>query len=393
MMTNDMVRQILDSEDILYFPYCSWLFPNGLKINNVLFSIPWFNETSIDVYWYGFLIALGMLLAVIYASSRTRKFGLDSDRTIDVILAGLVGAIVGARLYYVIFNIPRYLTDEGHISIREILSIRDGGLAIYGGVIGALVFGGIAAMIRKVKLLPMLDLMGLGLLIGQSIGRWGNFFNQECYGAKTSLPWGMTSNSILNGLYFLEYPDNVTVITNRARDMVAHPCFLYESLWCIVGFLVLHFYSKKFRKFDGEIFLLYIGWYGAGRFWIEGLRTDSLYIPGTDLKVSQLVAGTCVIFSIVILIAKYISIKKNGNVFYYETEESKELLRLRDERLQGQRNRRGKNADAETDVHILAEDEPEGVSADSAEEAPANEAPAEENHEEKEEAVEDGSAD
>ena len=270
MMTNDMVRQILDSEDILYFPYCSWLFPNGLKINNVLFSIPWFNETSIDVYWYGFLIALGMLLAVIYASSRTRKFGLDSDRTIDVILAGLVGAIVGARLYYVIFNIPRYLTDEGHISIREILSIRDGGLAIYGGVIGALVFGGIAAMIRKVKLLPMLDLMGLGLLIGQSIGRWGNFFNQECYGSKTSLPWGMTSNSILNGLYFLEYPDNVTVITNRARDMVAHPCFLYESLWCIVGFLVLHFYSKKFRKFDGEIFLLYIGWYGAGRFWIEG---------------------------------------------------------------------------------------------------------------------------
>ena len=393
MMTNDMVRQILDSEDILYFPYCSWLFPNGLKINNVLFSIPWFNETSIDVYWYGFLIALGMLLAVIYASSRTRKFGLDSDRTIDVILAGLVGAIVGARLYYVIFNIPRYLTDEGHISIREILSIRDGGLAIYGGVIGALVFGGIAAMIRKVKLLPMLDLMGLGLLIGQSIGRWGNFFNQECYGAKTSLPWGMTSNSILNGLYFLEYPDNVTVITNRARDMVAHPCFLYESLWCIVGFLVLHFYSKKFRKFDGEIFLLYIGWYGAGRFWIEGLRTDSLYIPGTDLKVSQLVAGTCVIFSIVILIAKYISIKKNGNVFYYETEESKELLRQRDERLQGQRNRRGKNADAETDVHILAEDEPEGVSADSAEEAPADDMPAEENNEEKEEAVEDGSAD
>ena len=392
MMTNDMVRQILDSEDILYFPYCSWLFPNGLKINNVLFSIPWFNETSIDVYWYGFLIALGMLLAVIYASSRTRKFGLDSDRTIDVILAGLVGAIVGARLYYVIFNIPRYLTDEGHISIREILSIRDGGLAIYGGVIGALVFGGIAAMIRKVKLLPMLDLMGLGLLIGQSIGRWGNFFNQECYGSKTSLPWGMTSNSILNGLYFLEYPDNVTVITNRARDMVAHPCFLYESLWCIVGFLVLHFYSKKFRKFDGEIFLLYIGWYGAGRFWIEGLRTDSLYIPGTDLKVSQLVAGTCVIFSIVILIAKYISIKKNGNVFYYETEESKELLRLRDERIQGQRNRRGKNADAETDVHILAEDEPEDVSADSAEEAPADEA-TEENNEEKEEAVEDGSAD
>lgn len=357
MMTHDFVSQVLDSQDIIYFPYCDWLFPNGLKINNVFFTIPWFNGTSIDVYWYGFLIAFGMLLAVIYASTRMRKFGLDSDRAIDVILAGLIGAIVGARGYYVIFNMSRYLTDEGGINIKEIFSIRDGGLAIYGGVIGALIFGGVVAMIRKVKLAPMLDLMGLGLLIGQCIGRWGNFFNQECFGAKTSLPWGMTSNTILNGLYFFYYPQNVTVVTNRARDMVAHPCFLYESLWCLVGFIVLHFYSKKFRKFDGEIFLLYIGWYGAGRFWIEGLRTDSLYIPGTSLKVSQLVAGTCVIFSIVILIMKYISIKKNGNVFYCDTDESKELLRLRDEKLQGSRNRRGKAADAKLDVHILADDD------------------------------------
>lgn len=346
----------MDTPNVIYFPFCDWLFPNGLKINNVLFTIPWFNGTSIDVYWYGFLIALGMLLAVIYASTRMRKFGLDPDRAMDVILAGLVGAIIGARLYYVVFSLDRYLTDEGGLDIAAVLRIRDGGLAIYGGVIGALIFGCVVAMIRKVKLTPMLDLMGLGLLIGQCLGRWGNFFNQEAFGSKTTLPWGMTSSSILNSLYFFYYPENNTVVTNRAREMVAHPCFLYESLWCLVGFLILHFYSKKFRKFDGEIFLLYIGWYGAGRFWIEALRTDSLYIPGTPFKVSQLVAGTCVLFSIILLTVKYISIRKNGYTFYYETEESKELLRLRDEKLQSSRNRRGKNANADTDVHILAED-------------------------------------
>ena len=364
-MTTELVREILDSQDVIYFPYCDWLFPNGLKINNVLFTLPIFG--GIDVYWYGFLIAFGMLLAVIYASTKMRKFGLDPDRGVDVILAGLIGAIIGARLYYVVFNIGRYINDEGGFDIGEVLSIRDGGLAIYGGVIGALIFGGVVAMIRRVKLLPMLDIAGLGLLIGQTIGRWGNFFNQECYGSKTSLPWGMTSNTILNGLYFLENPDNVTIVTNRARDMVAHPCFLYESLWCLVGFIFLHFYAKKFRKFDGEIFLMYIGWYGAGRFWIEGLRTDSLFIPGTDLKVSQLVAGTCVIFSIVILTAKYLSIRKNGNVFYYETEESKELLRLRDEKARADKNRRGKGADSELKEHILAEDIDEPETAETSE--------------------------
>lgn len=360
-MTTDFVNKVLESQDVIYFPYCDWLFPNGLKINKVIFTLPWFNGDRIEVYWYGFLIALGMLLAVIYGCSRMRKFGLDTDRAIDVILAGLVGAIIGARAYYVIFRIfdgsGLYITDEGGLDIVKVLSIRDGGLAIYGGIIGALIFGGVVAMIRKVKLAPMLDLMGLGLLIGQCLGRWGNFFNQEAYGDITNLPWGMTSNTILNGLYFYHDRSSVSIISNRATDLVAHPCFLYESLWCLIGFLILHFYSKKFRKFDGEIFLLYIGWYGAGRFWIEGLRTDSLFVPGSDtLRVSQLIAGTCVLFAIVMLIINYISIRKNGYTFYYETEESKELLRLREEKEQSNRYRRGKDADAETDVHILADD-------------------------------------
>ena len=300
-MTTDLVRQILDGEDgVLYFPN-SGLFENGLKIDNVMVTIP---GTTFEIYWYGFLIALGMALAMIYAFTRVKKFGLEPDRFTDTVLAGFIGGIIGARAYYVIFSLDKYMTDDGTFDIVEALSIRDGGLAIYGGVIGALLFGLVVAKIRKVKIGTLLDLAGMGFLIGQCIGRWGNFFNEEAYGSMTTLPWGMTSKKIINELYFFYYPENVTIVTNRAREMIAHPCFLYESLWCLVGFIALHFYSKH-RKFDGELFLLYIGWYGLGRFWIEGLRTDSLYLINNEtmqLKISQLVAGTCVIFALMILV-------------------------------------------------------------------------------------------
>ena len=273
------------------------------------------------------------------------------------------------------------MTDEGGLDIGAVLRIRDGGLAIYGGVIGALIFGAIVAKIRKVRLLPMLDIAGLGLLIGQCIGRWGNFFNQEAFGSKTTLPWGMTSSSIINYLYFFYYPDNTSIVTNRATEMVAHPCFLYESLWCLIGFLILHFYSKKFRKFDGEIFLMYIGWYGLGRFWIEALRTDSLYIPNTPFKVSQLVAGTCVIFSAVLLIINHLSVRKNGVRLYSGTEESAELLRIHDEK------NRKVDKNAELSEHILSESEreeaPESLeeSDDNTEDAEEQSAPEENNGE------------
>lgn len=378
-MTHEFVTALRETEDVIYFPYSNWLFPNGLKINNVIFSIPWFNGTSIDIYWYGFLIALGMLIAVIYVTRRSRSFGLDSDRVMDVVLCGLVGGIIGARAYYVIFSLSHYMTDEGGLDIAAVLRIRDGGLAIYGGVIGALIFGAIAAKIRKVRLLPMLDLTGMGLLIGQCLGRWGNFFNQEAFGSKTSLPWGMTSNKILNELYFFYYPDNTAIVTNRALDMVAHPCFLYESIWCLAGFIFLHFFSKKFRKFDGEIFLLYIGWYGLGRFWIERLRTDSLYIPNTPLKVSQLVAGTCVIFAAVLLAVCFSSLKKTGIHLYRDSEESAALLAEHDAKY------KKVDKNAELSEHILAdnsEDEssPESVPAPEPSEDPETEP--EENNEE-----------
>ena len=371
-MTADFVRELLDSDGgVIYFPN-SGLFENGIKIDNVMFTIPGLN---LEIYWYSFLIALGMVLAMIYAYRRVRKFGLEPDRFTDMVLAGFIGGIIGARAYYVVFSLDKYLTDEGTFDLWAALSIRDGGLAIYGGVIGALIFGLLVAKIRKVKIAPLLDLAGLGFLIGQCIGRWGNFFNQEAFGSKTSLPWGMVSKDILNELYFFYYPENVSVITNRALDMIAHPCFLYESLWCLVGFLALHFYSKH-RKFDGEIFLLYIGWYGLGRFWIEGLRTDSLYLVNTEtlkLKVSQLVAGTCVIFAAALLIYMYVTVKKKGYTFYYATDESKELLRLYDEKNLKSRRKRGKNADDEVEEHILAADaEGENVNESSGEETPSD---------------------
>ena len=371
-MTADFVRELLDSDGgVIYFPN-SGLFENGIKIDNVMFTIPGLN---LEIYWYGFLIALGMVLAMIYAYRRVRKFGLEPDRFTDMVLAGFIGGIIGARAYYVVFSLDKYLTDEGTFDLWAALSIRDGGLAIYGGVIGALIFGLLVAKIRKVKIAPLLDLAGLGFLIGQCIGRWGNFFNQEAFGSKTSLPWGMVSKDILNELYFFYYPENVSVIANRALDMIAHPCFLYESLWCLVGFLALHFYSK-YRKFDGEIFLLYIGWYGLGRFWIEGLRTDSLYLVNTEtlkLKVSQLVAGTCVIFAAALLIYMYVTVKKKGYTFYYATDESKELLRLYDEKNLKSRRKRGKNADDEVEEHILAADaEGENVNESSGEETPSD---------------------
>ena len=355
-MTTDLVRQILDGEDgVLYFPN-SGLFENGLKIDNVMVTIP---GTTFEIYWYGFLIALGMALAMIYAFTRVKKFGLEPDRFTDTVLAGFIGGIIGARAYYVIFSLDKYMTDDGTFDIVEALSIRDGGLAIYGGVIGALLFGLVVAKIRKVKIGTLLDLAGMGFLIGQCLGRWGNFFNEEAYGSMTTLPWGMTSKKIINELYFFYYPENVTIVTNRAREMIAHPCFLYESLWCLVGFIALHFYSKH-RKFDGELFLLYIGWYGLGRFWIEGLRTDSLYLINNDtiqLKISQLVAGTCVIFALMILVYMYITVKKRGKLLYCDSEESKEILRVYEQKILDSKRKSGKHANDEVDEHILAEDD------------------------------------
>ncbi|WP_294455183.1 prolipoprotein diacylglyceryl transferase [uncultured Allofournierella sp.] len=267
-------------------------FPGlGLEfnINRVAFTIG-----GLDVYWYGVLIATGFLLALVFAFRYAVDFGIDADRLVDVVLVGSVCAVICARAYYVIFSPVPYE------SFADMIDIRQGGLAIYGGVIGAAVFGGLACKWRKLPILPTFDLVAMGFLIGQSIGRWGNFVNQEAFGSNTSLPWGMYSQATAS---YLSSWQTVLAQDGVIMDpsMPVHPTFLYESIWCAVGFFALWAYMKK-RRFNGEIALMYAAWYGAGRFWIEGLRTDSLMLPGMTLRVSQLIALISVLAAVAAIV-------------------------------------------------------------------------------------------
>ena len=254
----------------------------SFELNRVAFSIGRFN-----VYWYGVCIAFGICLALIFAFRHSVEFGVDADSMVDVILIGIVLGIASARAYYVA------MAPFEYESIWEMIAIRDGGLAIYGGIIGGFLFGGLACKWRGVPVLSMFDLTAMGFLLGQCCGRWGNFFNQEAFGCNTTLPWGMYSEATRDYLMgsTVTAQSGVTIDPN----LPVHPTFLYESIWCLVGFILLFRHIKK-RKFNGDIALRYMIWYGAGRFWIEALRTDSLMlVPSIGLRVSQLIAGIAVV--------------------------------------------------------------------------------------------------
>ncbi len=309
------MTQIADWNKLI-FPELGWEF----TVNSDAFTV-----FGLTIKWYGIMITLGLLLAFVYCFRRMKSYGLDQDRVVDAVFFGLIGGIVGARAYFVLMQWDNYKDN-----LSSVFSIRDGGLAIYGGIIGSVIIGCIVAKIRKVRIAPLLDLAGMGFLIGQGFGRWGNFFNHEAFGSNTNLPWGMTSLRIQN--YLSENANMILETTGTQVDPLipVHPCFLYESLWCFIGFLLIHLYSKK-RKFDGEMFLLYVGWYGIGRFFIEGLRTDSLMIG--HIRVSQLVAGICVLVAIIIILAKRRKIALDGEyTFYKDTEESKMLLKQAEEK-------------------------------------------------------------
>lgn len=246
------------------------------NINPTAFSIGGFT-----IQWYGVIIAMGFLLAFLYLMFSCRKFNVDQDRLIDAVIVGMIGGIIGARLYYVIF----YPGDQYVKDPISILYIWNGGLAIYGGIIGGLLCGALMAKLRHLKIAAVLDLAALGFLIGQTVGRWGNYVNQEAFGTATDLPWGMVSDR-----------------TRLIVEGPVHPCFLYESLWCLVGFGLLHLFATKLRRYDGQVFLLYLLWYGLGRFWIEGLRTDSLIAPILNLRVSQLMAAATVLVALALLV-------------------------------------------------------------------------------------------
>lgn len=256
------------------------IFGINLKLKPVAFTIG-----SWSVYWYGIIIALGFALALVYARRNSKRLGVNFDRLLDVVIVTVPLAILSARAYYLIFD-PN---GNGITSFKQFFGL-DGkgfsGLAIYGGVIGAVVVGGIMCYIRKVNVLCAFDIAAVGFLIGQGIGRWGNFMNQEAFGSATgSSWWGMTSENVAAEL---------------GEGVLAHPCFLYESVWCLGGAVLLHFISKK-RAFKGEIALCYCVWYGIGRTVIEGLRTDSLYLFGSSIRVSQALSALLVIFGAVML--------------------------------------------------------------------------------------------
>lgn len=255
-------------------------------------SFPMFGDFSINpsssftlfghtFYWYGAIIALGFILAILYCSRRSREFvGVSSDDLFDFILWLIPVAIIGARLYYVLFRFSDYASRPA-----DIFKIWEGGLAIYGGIIAGALLALIWCRKKGIPLGALGDIAIYGLLIGQSIGRWGNFINREAFGRETDVFCRMG----------LTVPGNATIYV--------HPTFLYESLWNFAGFLFLHFYFKKHeRRFDGEVTLLYVAWYGLGRAMIEGLRTDSLYIPGTAIRVSQLLAALSAIVAVVLLV-------------------------------------------------------------------------------------------
>ena len=256
-----------------------------LEIGRVAFTV-----FGVPIYWYGICIATGMLLAMFFAFRKARDFGIDADRMVDVVFLATVIAVVCARVFYIAFAPFEYET------LWDMINLRDGGIAIYGAVIGAFVSGWALCKWRKVPVLPMFDLASMGFLIGQACGRWGNFFNQEAFGTNTELPWGMYSEGTYNYLASVQQTladQGITV----DPSLPVHPTFLYESIWCALGFFLLWAYLRR-RRFDGEIFLMYLVWYGAERFFVEGLRTDSLESIG-NVRVSQVIALVCVVGGIV----------------------------------------------------------------------------------------------
>ncbi len=257
------------------------------------------------VYWYGILIAVGFLLAFIYGVKRAPVLNINTDRLVDGVIITTPLAILGARAYYLLFYSPKEF-------FTSFLNIHDGGLAIYGGIIGAVIGAIISAKTRKINFVDCLDLIAPSMFIGQAIGRWGNFFNQEAFGTNTELPWGMFSMGS-SGTY-----EHIVAMGNSNLDptMPVHPCFLYEFLLCAAGFFILNYVITR-RKFRGQLALIYGMWYGFGRFLIEGIRTDSLMLG--SLRVSQLLSALAVIVCLVIYVLRMRGVKQKAEVTEYQS--------------------------------------------------------------------------
>ena len=270
-------------------------FPNlGIHLASVGKTISVFH---IDIAYYGIVIGLGILAGLFVAVMEAKRSGQNPDTYYDLVVYAVIFSVIGARIYYVIFSWDMYKDD-----LKSIFNIRQGGLAIYGGVIAAIITVIIFARVKKLSAPLIFDTAGLGLVTGQMIGRWGNFFNREAFGEYTNNLFAMRLpvDAVRSG-DITDLMRTHMEIENGVSYIQVHPTFLYESLWCMMILILLLLY-RRHKKFDGEIFLMYLGGYGLGRLWIEGLRTDQLWIPGTEIPVSQVLAGMLVIVSAGIIV-------------------------------------------------------------------------------------------
>ncbi len=292
----------------------------------------------IQIRWYGVIIALGFTLAALFGGRIAYTWRMNLSKMVDVLIYGTFGGIIGARAYYVIFQWDYYKANPA-----EIFEIWNGGLAIYGGIIGGILAAFITCKLEKLNFLNLLDLAGMSLLIGQGIGRWGNYANQEAFGVFTNGNYGMMSDKVAS--YIAAHPDKYGLegLPDIAgfieqNSLFVHPTFFYEFAWCMVGFGLLYLILKKFRKFSGQLFLCYGIWYGTGRAIFEGLRTDSLYIGSTDIRVSQVLSLAIVFVCLIVLIVKLISVKKNPKpiegIDYFPPDAGKLISEIKAEKAQ-----------------------------------------------------------
>ncbi len=294
------------------FPALDWKF--DVYANLVEFTIPGW-DIDVTIKFYGVIIAFGFILAVLFGGRMAYKWKMDLNKMLDVLLYGTVAGIIGARLYYVAFEWDSYKDN-----LLSIFKIWEGGLAIYGGIIGGILAAYFVCKKNGLNFLKLLDLFGMSVLIGQGIGRWGNFTNQEAFGTNTDLPWGMWSEKVADYINA-----NYAALSANGIDMEAskpvHPTFLYESVWCLLGFLILYIVCKRFRKFDGQLILGYGVIYGLERTVVEGLRTDSLYIANTNIRVSQALSLVIAVLCLTITIVKFVQIHRRN---VYKVNEYKE---------------------------------------------------------------------
>ena len=270
------------------------------EVDSVAFSIG-----KIDIAWYALIITLGIIAAGLYTMWRANQVRITVDDIIDFLLIVVPSGIIGARLYYVLTKL------EDFSSFKEVINIRNGGLAIYGGILAGALAVFLVARFKKIPFLTIADCCTPGIILAQSIGRWGNFMNGEAYGYQTDafIRMGLQNTNTRYDFGTLEM-------------VFVHPTFLYESLWNLVGFILINLFYKH-RKYDGQVFMMVFGWYGLGRLWIEGLRTDSLMIFGDTVRVSQLLAILIFIASVSALI--YFFIKKPNKPLFVATE--KEIIK------------------------------------------------------------------